>query len=77
MDLVSVLTICDMCTSPDRMCIANMFFSDVFESLSLSVKKERYKAPQDTLRDQDELTGQVEVAEKQMSLYEVYTCIVE
>lgn len=47
-------------------------FSDVFESLSLSVKKERYKAPQDTLRDQEELTGQVEVAEKQMNLYEVY-----
>lgn len=44
----------------------------MFESLSLSVKKERYKAPQDTLRDQDKLTGQVEVAEKQMNLYEVH-----
>lgn len=47
-------------------------FSDVFESLSLSVKKERYETPQDTLQDQEELTGQVEVAEKQMNLYEVH-----
>lgn len=52
-----------------------MFFPDVFENLSLSVKRERYDAPQDTLQDQEELTGQVEVAEKQMNLYEVHTYV--
>lgn len=48
---------------------------DVFESLSLSVKREHYKAPEDTLRDQQELTEQVEVAEKQTCLYQV--CYIE
>lgn len=57
-----------ICSVNSKLC----FFPDVFENLSLSVKKERYDAPQDTLQDQEELTGQVEVAEKQMNLYEVH-----
>ena len=43
----------------------------MFENLSLSVKREHYTTPEDTLRDQEETTEQVVVAEKQSSLYEV------
>ena len=48
-----------------------IMFPDVFENLSLSVKKERHEPPADTLQEQEEPSGQVEVAEKQTSLYQV------
>ena len=53
-------------------------FPDVFENLSLSVKKERHEPPADTLQEQEEPSGQVDVAEKQTSLYQVtqqHACI--
>ena len=45
-------------------------FPDMFENLSLSVKKERYRSPQDTLGERDPPSEVVEVAEKQTQLYE-------
>ena len=47
----------------------------MFENLSLSVKREHHSPPEDTLRDEEEVTGQVEVAEKQSTLYQVYTAL--
>lgn len=52
---------------------AQLVSLDVFENLSLSVKRERYTTPEGTLRDQEEITEQVEVAERQSTLYQVYT----
>ena len=51
-------------------CLKSLF-SDVFENLSLSVKKERYSSPQDTLGEREAPSELVEVAEKQSQLYEV------
>lgn len=44
---------------------------DVFENLSISVKKERHQSAPDTLQDKEEPSDQVTVAEKQSKLFEV------
>ena len=49
----------------------NIHSIDIFENLSLSVKKERYTSPEDTLGEREAPSARVEVAEKQNSLYEV------
>ena len=49
----------------------------MFENLSLSVKRERHQASGDTLRDHEKLSEQVMVAEKQTTLYEVFSSVCE
>ena len=44
---------------------------DIFENLSLSVKRERYTSPEDTLGEREEPSERVKVAETQSTLYEV------
>lgn len=51
--------------------LQNIFPPDIFENLSLSVKKEKYRSPPDTLGEREPPSEMVEVAEKQTNLYEV------